>query len=117
MKFRIWDEVNKKMIYLDKEPVSMEDFIKANKEGRLMSATGLKDINGERIYEGDFVDIYNTYKEGYFKAKVKYISQAAEFVLEGSDLTRHKRWINYEMKIVGNTFENEGYLVLSEMKE
>ncbi len=117
IKFRIWDDKNKKMLYLDEDKISMEDFIKANKEERLMIATGLKDINGNRIFEGDFVDLYNTYKEEYFKGRIKYIGSSAEFVLESADITRHKRWINYEMKVVGNVFENAGYLVKSEEKQ
>ncbi len=111
IKFRIWDDKAQKMIYLDEANITMEEFIKANKEERLMIATGLKDIDGNRIFEGDFVDLYNTYKEEYFKGRIKYIGSSAEFVLESADITRHKRWINYEMKIAGNVFENAGYLV------
>ncbi len=114
IKFRIWDEKEKKMLYLDEDSVSMEEFMLANSEGRLMIDSGLKDISGKRIFEGDYIDLYNTYKEENFKGEVKYIEPAAEFVLESADITRHKRWINYEMKVVGNVFENAGYLVLSE---
>ncbi len=61
IKFRIWDDKEEKMIYLDELTLSMEEFMLANSEGRLMIDTGLKDINGNRIFEGDYVDLYNTY--------------------------------------------------------
>lgn len=114
IKFRIWDDKNARMIYLEREQVSMEYFLEANRDGRLMVNTGMRDVYDVEIYEGDFIDLYNTYKEEYFKGKVKYIESAAEFVLESEQLTRHKRWINYDMKVVGNSFEHSRYAIEEE---
>ncbi len=111
IKFRIWDKDKNIMRYLDSDPFDSTDFIKANKDGRLMIDTGIKDIEGRLIYEGDYVSVYNTYKEAYYKGKIKYISSRCEFAIESSSLTTHKRWINYELKVLGNIFENPGFLV------
>ncbi|PID83039.1 MAG: hypothetical protein CSB15_00195 [Clostridiales bacterium] len=112
LKIRIWDENEKKFIQ-DKELENKDyKYIKdAIEKDNLTINTGLLDINGKEIYEGDFVSIYNTYKEKYYKGIVKYHPANAEFILKSVDLTSHKRWINYEMKVVGNKYENPGYLV------
>lgn len=114
MTFRIWNQNEGKMIYLADEGVDMASFLKANAEGRLMVGTGMKDIDGREIFEEDFVELYNTYKEEHFRGRIKYLESSAEFVIESEQLTRHKRWINYEMRVVGNSFEMPGYLVTSQ---
>lgn len=113
-KFRIWDDEKEKMVYPDKETFDMEKFLISNSEGRLMIDTGLKDIDGNPVFEGDYVSVYNTYKEAYYKGVIKYISPRCEFVIESNSLTTHKRWINYEIKVIGNVFENPGFLVSKE---
>ncbi len=111
LKFRIWDSENHTFIYNENlKEQNFEIVEKAIAENLLTTNTGLVDINGNEIYEGDYVSVYNTYKEKYYKGLVKYNSDNAEFVLQSPSLTSHKRWINYEMKIVGNKFENPGYL-------
>lgn len=111
LKFRIWDENDKKMLYLNEENFDKEAFWAANREGRLMQSTGLVDIEGGEIYDGDYVRVYDTYKETFYKGKIKFVESRLEFAIESSGLSTHKRWINYELLIIGNSFENPGLLV------
>lgn len=111
IKFRIWDEINKSMVYLDEDNFEKNDFFVANREGRLMQSLGLVDIEGKEIYEGDFVSVYNTYKENYYKGRIKYIESRLEYAIESTSLSTHKRWINYELLVIGNIYETPGLLV------
>lgn len=111
LKFRIWDEKTKKMLYLNDENFDEEVFLAANREGRLMLSTGLVDIEGREIYDGDYVRVYDTYKETYYKGQITYIESRLEFAIESSGLSTHKRWINYELLLIGNSFEQPGLLV------
>lgn len=111
LKFRIWDDFAKKMLYLTQENFDADLFWQANREGRLMLSTGLVDIEDKEIYDGDYVRVYDTYKETYYKGKIKYIESRLEFAIESSALSTHKRWINYDLLVIGNSFENPGLLV------
>lgn len=114
IKFRFWDENDKKMVFVGEDFKDFAAFAEANSKGNLMINTGIKDIKGRLIFDGDYVSVYNTYKEAYYKGKIKYIPSRCEFVIESSSLTTHKRWINYEMEVMGNIYENAGYLVAEE---
>lgn len=111
LKFRIWDEKTQKMLYLDENNFDKDLFLKANREGRLMLSTGLVDIEDREIYDGDYVKVYDTYKETYYKGKIKFIESRLEFAIESSALSTHKRWINYDLLVIGNSFEQPGLLV------
>lgn len=115
IKFRIWDDEKEQMTYSDNwVDISWAKIQKAIDEERLMISTGLKDAKKNYIFEGDYVNIYNTYKEKYYKGKIKYIPERGEFIVESASLTSHNRWINYQMLVVGNIYENPAYLVKEE---
>ncbi len=117
LKMRIWDNKNNEFIYSENfENLDFNEIQQAIDEDRLTTNTGLKDLEKNDIYEGDFVSVYNTYKEESLNGVVIYNPDNAEFVLQSPELTSHKRWINYKMKVIGNKFENPGYLVKVEVE-
>lgn len=109
-KFRFFLEEEGKMIYSDQWSSETWDQIKTwHDAGKVMQVTGLKDVYKNDIYEGDIVEVFNTYKEEYFKGSVHY--KNGSFYIRKDDLTSHYRWINYEIKVIGNVFENPKMLL------
>lgn len=118
-KFRIWDKTNKEMLEweeLDLNKERGEDEITIfEPTGQFahpiffydaMQSTGLKDISGAEIYEGDIVK--NVYDEIYL---VKWLD--AGFYLE----ERYNGGFDYfimfdstEYEVIGNVFEDKNLL-------
>lgn len=110
---RLWDSEAGVMRYSDTwQGMHWDTIQKAQREDRLMVSSGLKDTNGRLLFEGDFVNVFNTYKDSSFKAQLLF--KNGQFVLETVNLTAHNRWINYEMLYIGNCFESPGLLQIDE---
>ena len=108
-KLRIWDRDLKIMTYSDEWVHTRWSDIQTHQEnGLLMVCSGLKAVDGRLIYEGDIVKVYNTYKELTFVGRM--IFKHGHFMLESNQLTTHSRWINYDMMILGNQYENPSLL-------
>jgi len=109
LKLRIWDEQLSVMKYSDTaEDWNWDMVVAAQKKDQVMVCTGLTDASGRLLYEGDYVRVFNTYKELPYNAQLIY--KNAQFVLETETLTTHNRWINYELQYIGNHFETPGLL-------
>ena len=114
-KFRIWDKTNKEMLEWKEL-----DFTKERGEDEItifeppgqfahpiffydaMQSTGLKDINGTEIYEGDIIK--NSYDEIY---TVKRFD--ASFYLEekyNGGFDYHELHFEDNKKVIGNIYEN-----------
>jgi len=66
--------------------------------------TGRENSNGKEVYEHDIVKCKDTYKDGIeFMGVVDF--QDCSFVIK-NDCVTHYRWMDYEVEVVGNIWEN-----------
>ncbi|MGJ4013015.1 YopX family protein [Levilactobacillus brevis] len=122
-KFRVWDEIQHKMLQVDYiefidgkaywvEASSADDNpqggndgpVRDNSQLKLEQSTGLKDVNGKEIYEGDIVRYTRwTDKVGI----VEYIQPEFELRNIGVNFDISPTLsMNHEMKVIGNVHEN-----------
>ena len=106
IKFRAWDKLNKEMINIEsinfqerrvyKDTVSYRKF----EDIELIEYTGLKDLSGKEIYEGDI--LFESFREEYFKVVFENGSFRAEADGYSLDLE------DYDdiCEVVGNIYEN-----------
>lgn len=112
LKFRAWDKLQKKMI----NPVPFSEQIAiqlggvvglfngktydtVNDEFELMQFTGIIDIKGKEIYEGDIVS-------GNDGRKYKVVFFEGGFLLEGHTNTLQFVCDYFKLKVIGNIYEN-----------
>lgn len=111
IKFRAWDTYKKIWIeykihegivfFLDKSTgVWVGKYDKRYKEFDLMQYTGLKDMKGKEIYEGDI--LFETFREEYFKVVFENGSFRAEVDEYSLDLEDYA----HICEVVGNIYEN-----------
>ena len=114
IKFRAWDTYKKIwteykihegiVFFLDKNTgVWVGKYDEGYKEFDLMQYTGLKDMKGKKIYEGDIVTLHND------KYKVIFNTEEARFVLREDEFELEIPFTNNnskKMEIVGNIYEN-----------
>ena len=122
-KFRAWDGGSLSRMYQPEDVmvgggniwINDEDFDAGewivNNDLELMQSTGLKDKDGQEIFEGDIVD----YKGR--KAIIKWHGSYASFIYRFVDELKERvsEWhplflAYYHFEIIGNIYENKGIL-------
>lgn len=100
IKFRVYDKRNKRWFYWDTaDGGNFWEMCRANEWHDICEYTGLKDINGKEIYEGDIVKWYDDYK--YVIDYIAY-EDGCFCQYDGAELYR----FNHLCEIIGNIHEN-----------
>jgi len=107
IKFRFWDE---KFNCWIKEPISVYPDTEMVKQGIIIQqSTGLFDIDGKEIYEGDFIDF--KYTANNYTGVVKWLDKHACFgIIIENNASSLDTWIDgwRSVKIIRNIFEQKG---------
>lgn len=115
IKFRAWDAgkmYEKAAVWLPFNPSVFDEergFLECTETVQIMQYTGLKDKNGKEIYEGDVVEIRKDWKI-FDEASRVIFSQYWGFQFYDMTFQDVFRDSNYDVRIIGNVFENPSLL-------
>ena len=113
LKFRGWDNFEKKMISWDeclKNESLIAEFLLNAVRYNAMQCTGLKDKNGRLIYEGDIVNILCEIEE---QGVIEWAREEAQFVIRAEQAGFVANFDNYsgiDLEVIGNIHENADLL-------
>lgn len=101
VKYRVWDIAKEKMIQLEILNCPNVTYQFAYTNGILMQYTGIKDMNGKEVYEGDILKIH---RDRVYPQVVEFsegMYHTDEFAL--FELIRNKE---RTFEVIGNVYEN-----------
>lgn len=133
--FRIWDKKRKVMLYEDSEDLVTEGYydyeewwgspihflLKAmtdffdygyDKDYVLMQSTGIRDVKGNLIYEGDILKIIN----GSINGIGLSIKREVKWVNDGWNINQWNFDSTHSYEIIGNVYENKELLEIADEK-
>ena len=106
-KFRVWDILNRRMLkWGDIFNLQAWEIFPGTPEQRafkVMQYTGLKDINGVEVYEGDILQDKGAYICVVRYKDFQYVCEYKNFIEPLYDMIIN--W-NVPVKVIGNIFEN-----------
>lgn len=70
--------------------------------------TDIKDKSGKKVFEHDIVKAYDQLDEISFIGVVKYFN--GSFYICDTDFCSYYRWMDYEVEVIGNVFDNYEFL-------
>ena len=126
IKFRLWSKIGKKFIKTDDPDLnfvinsdgylySIENFygeiyVSLQLDIVVLQFTGLQDINGKDIYEGDILKYNFPYDERLkHVSPVKFLETEASFGIKdiyGNEIPLYRITANNYFEVVGNIYEN-----------
>jgi len=112
IKFRVWDKKEKQMNFTDKQMLRQGRAVQFNfmipwrenifsDEWELMQFTGLKDINGVEIYEGDIV-LHHDHPQPLPRVAIEWNDKTARFEPRIGLMSEAGEWL----EVIGNVYEN-----------
>jgi len=105
IKFKYWDTDKMKMLHTAKEANASITEYDDDRKIKWLQYTGLKDVNGKEVYEGDIV---NWSRKTW---KVVWHKRIAGFVMENTNLDLERIDIEFESEVIGNIYETPELLV------
>lgn len=115
IKFRAWEKELKQMIPVhsidfESEIINKESAWRDFLEIELMQFTGLKDVNGKEIYEGDVVRCTAYLNENIeFENETVIVSYSEWFFYPFGFNAGWRSWVE-DIEVIGNVFENPSLL-------
>ena len=123
IKFRAWSKLLNKMLSHEDLNKTLKDltkieyiagiFLPLNSDVEVMQYTGLKDSNGNEIYEGDIVKIEDYFGEDII-GRVIYDEATAGYVFhKGNERNYFQMTLDLEVYVhyvIGNIYENKDLL-------
>lgn len=69
--------------------------------------TGLKDLHGTRVFEGDIVKVYDVYCNETVVGVVEFCD--GSFRIYDKDFTSYDRWMYCKVEVIGNVHDGGAY--------
>ena len=130
LKFRALDKLRKRIsvvdrIYFDTEGVQLRDdgglYWRHFREVILMQSTGLKDLNGVEIFEGDILTdghtlgvLRNHQTLGFYMVDEKGEESFLSDTVDTEGFEEAKEFMKNSIEIIGNIYENPELLEIKE---
>ena len=110
LKFRIWDNEQKKFEYFELNNITVPDRLLTQDKFPVQQSTGIKDCKGVEIYEGDRIEFYSKDRKIYYYGEIDFTEGAFLVKIVGNEGTLQWFWMyhlnDYEqIRVVGNIFE------------